>query len=175
MAETALVVMVPEAEPYVGALRQRYDPAAAVGVPAHVTVLIPFVPFEQLSDDVLRRVELVSMSTKPFDFRFRSSARFTDCLYLCPEPAQPFVNLTTRVVAEFPGYLPYGGRFDTIVPHLTVAQGDEHDLIEAERLLTSAHALLDVRFKCDALVLLENSSCRWNESATFRLGSTKSR
>lgn len=169
MADTALVVMVPEAEPYVGALRERYDPAAAVGVPAHVTVLFPFVPFEQLSGDVLRRVEFVRASMKPFDFRFRSSARFPDCLYLIPEPAQPFIDLNVRVVAEFPVYLPYGGRFDAIVPHLTIARGSEEDLIEAERLIESAHPLLDLEVKCDKLVLIENSSGRWTESAAFRL------
>ena len=32
--ESALVVLVPEAEAVVGRLRQRYDPSAAVGMPA---------------------------------------------------------------------------------------------------------------------------------------------
>ena len=31
---SALVVLVPEVEPVVGRLRQRYDPSAAVGMPA---------------------------------------------------------------------------------------------------------------------------------------------
>jgi hypothetical protein len=35
------LIVVPEAEPFVAAYRRRYDPSAAVGVPAHVTILYP--------------------------------------------------------------------------------------------------------------------------------------
>ena len=42
--QTALVVAVPSAEPVVARLRASYDVAAAYGVPAHVTVLYPFLP-----------------------------------------------------------------------------------------------------------------------------------
>ena len=37
--QTALIVRVPETEPCVAALRERFDPSAALGVPAHITVL----------------------------------------------------------------------------------------------------------------------------------------
>ena len=173
MADTALVVMVPEAEPYVSALRERYDPAAAAGVPAHITVLFPFVPFEQLSSDVLKRIDLISASIHPFDFHLSSFARFTHCFYLKPEPAQPFIDLTSHVVAEFPAYLPYCGLFDSIIPHLTVAQGSEDDLIEAERLLNSVHPVLGFDCRCDSLVLIENSTGRWAQNALFKLASRR--
>lgn len=42
MGRTALIVLVPEAELAVSELRQRCDPSASLGVPAHVTVLFPF-------------------------------------------------------------------------------------------------------------------------------------
>ena len=42
-ANPALVVLVPEAEASVGRLRQRYDPSAAVGMPAHITLNYPFL------------------------------------------------------------------------------------------------------------------------------------
>ena len=86
MAETALIFPIPEAEPYVRDLRDRYDPAAADGVPAHITVLYPFIPFEDLSNDVLRRVELIAAKTESFDFRISSTARFPDTFYLQPDP-----------------------------------------------------------------------------------------
>jgi len=44
--ESALVVLVPEAEAVVGWLRQRYDPSAAIGVPEHITINYPFLPGE---------------------------------------------------------------------------------------------------------------------------------
>jgi len=43
---SALVVLVPEAGALVGRLRQRYDPSAAVGMPAHITLNYPFLPSE---------------------------------------------------------------------------------------------------------------------------------
>ncbi len=45
---SAVVVSVPEAQPVVGAPRARDDRSGRWGVPAHVTVLFPFVaPAEQ--------------------------------------------------------------------------------------------------------------------------------
>jgi hypothetical protein len=40
--ESALVVLVPEAEAATKPFRDQYDPAAAAGVPAHITLLYPF-------------------------------------------------------------------------------------------------------------------------------------
>lgn len=42
--ETAVLLRVPEAEPLVREWRAKGDPSAAHGVPAHVTLLYPFVP-----------------------------------------------------------------------------------------------------------------------------------
>jgi hypothetical protein len=42
--ESALVILVPEAEAVVGRLRQRYDLSAAVGMPTHITLNYPFLP-----------------------------------------------------------------------------------------------------------------------------------
>ena len=42
--DSAVVVLVPEAERHVGRFRADLDVAAALGVTAHVTVLAPFHP-----------------------------------------------------------------------------------------------------------------------------------
>jgi len=39
--ESALMVLVPEAERLVKPFRDRYDPSAAAGIPAHITLLYP--------------------------------------------------------------------------------------------------------------------------------------
>src|SRR5215216_5253276 len=49
---SALIVAVPEAEPLVGGWRLRYDDAS-LGVPAHVTLLFPFMPAEELGEALL--------------------------------------------------------------------------------------------------------------------------
>ena len=56
MPRSALIVAVPEVEPLVGDWRSRYD-NATLGVPAHVTLLFPFVPAAQLDDVLLGELE----------------------------------------------------------------------------------------------------------------------
>lgn len=50
---TALVIVVPEAEPAVAPWRAALDRAASLGVPAHITVLYPFLSPERIGDSVL--------------------------------------------------------------------------------------------------------------------------
>jgi 2'-5' RNA ligase len=167
--ESALAVNVPEAEPYVGALRERFDPAAKLGVPAHITVLYPFVPPERITGTVLRKVRRALSAVSGFEFRLLRVGRFPTALYLAPEPARPFIGLTETVVREFPEYLPYGGQYDSIIPHLTVAQAGtaEHDAAEAE--LAAALPGVGIEAHCREVVLLENSSGRWERMQSFQL------
>jgi 2'-5' RNA ligase len=170
MAESALAVNVPEAERYVGPLRERFDPAAKLGVPAHITVLYPFIPPERITHTIVRRVRDTLSSFAAFDFRLIRIARFPTALYLAPEPAQPFIGLTEGVMRAFPEYPPYGGQYDSIVPHLTVAQAGpaEHDVAEAD-LIASLPTQAGIEAQCNEVVLIENSSGRWEPMHSFRL------
>ncbi len=51
--ESALMVLVPEAETLVKPFRDRYDPSAAAGVPAHITLLYPFKHPNEVDQTVL--------------------------------------------------------------------------------------------------------------------------
>jgi hypothetical protein len=57
--ETAVIVAVPKAEPVVSEHRQQLDVA---GVPAHVTVLYPFVAPEAISDTLITTLAAVVRS-----------------------------------------------------------------------------------------------------------------
>ena len=61
--ESAIIVpvTVPVA---VNRLRDRMDPSAAQGVPAHVTLIYPFMPPDGLKDDVRRRIEQIIAAAK---------------------------------------------------------------------------------------------------------------
>jgi 2'-5' RNA ligase len=170
MAESALAVGVPKAEPYVGTLRQRFDPSAKLGMPAHITVLYPFIPPERIADSVVRKLRDILASVAAFEFRLIRIARFPTALYLAPEPAQPFVRLTEAVVRAFPECPPYGGQHDSIVPHLTVAQAGtaEHDVAETE-LVAALPPRVGIEAFCNEVVLIENSSGRWEPMHSFRL------
>jgi 2'-5' RNA ligase len=117
---TALIISVPEAEPHVAELRNAHDTSAALGVPAHITILFPFAPADAVDEDAV--AELVS-SHPIFAFELASVEHFGDDLtYLAPVPAEPFVELTRAVAARWPAYPPYEGLHDDPTPHLTVGE-----------------------------------------------------
>ena len=43
-----------------------------------------------------------------------------EVVWLAPRPDEPFRALTRAVSAAFPGYPPYGGAHDPVIPHLTI-------------------------------------------------------
>lgn len=171
MAESGLIVRVPEAEALVGPLRGRLHPAASLGVPAHVTVLFPFMAPELIDGAVLGRLRGALAGAAPFAFELGRVGRFPETAYLAPDPAEPFADLTRRLAAAFPAYPPFGGAHDEIVPHLTVAHGDAASaaraVIELGRLLEEAGP---IRAECREVELLENSTGTWRPMAMLALG-----
>jgi hypothetical protein len=119
--ESAVLVPVPEAERAVGGHRGRLDRAAVWGVPAHVTVLYPFVPPPAITAAVIAGLAAAVGSVSTFSCQFAATAWFgEEAVWLAPQPDEPFRALTQAVAAAFPGYPPYGGAHDDPVPHLTI-------------------------------------------------------
>lgn len=168
---SAVVVVVDEAAPAVDGWRERTcNDRPSIGVPPHVTLVFPFAPAADLDDAVERTLATATAATPAFEARFRTTARFPDVLYLAPEPAGPFVLLTEAIAGTFPDYPPYEGAFDTVVPHLTVAQGDDRLLAEAEADV--ARSLPIESFVREAVLLeeVEPHWGRWQVRARFPLG-----
>lgn len=118
--QTAVLALVPETEPVVGRHRAGLDPNAAAGVPAHVTVLYPFVPPDRLGPETVTALGTALAGAETFACRFTDVRWFgEDHVWLAPTPAAPFDDLTTRVARAFPQHPPYGGAHDP-VPHLTL-------------------------------------------------------
>jgi 2'-5' RNA ligase len=171
--ESAVIVEVPEAEPLVGTWRLLHDSSAALGVPAHVTVLYPFVPPDRIGRDTHDALRELVTSMTPFPAELRAVDAFgdDDVVYLAPEPAAAFRALTVAVWARFPAHPPYEGRFDDLVPHLTVADaaaGPGRDLRREVDGALASH--LPLPFRVTALSLFVSSGGRWSSTARFRLG-----
>ena len=56
MPETALICRVPESERFIARYRERFDPSARRNVPAHVTILYPFMAPQQVDTGVLAQL-----------------------------------------------------------------------------------------------------------------------
>jgi 2'-5' RNA ligase len=167
MPETALVVEVPEAEPLVSEWRAKYDWSAERGVPAHITLLYPFVPTERVDDGLLRELRALFASQPAFPFRLTRVARFPDVAWLAPEPSDRFTALTELIVARYPDYPPYEGIHDEVIPHVTVAEGGVELQDEVEAALTP-HLPIDAEANMVAL-LTEDETGRWHRAERFAL------
>jgi len=171
LPETALICRVPEAEPFISHYRERYDPPARRRVPAHVTILYPFMPPEAVDANVVAQLARVAAGVRCFDFRLRETRRFPVALYLPPQPDDSFAALTNGVHRAFPDYPPFGGKFKVVVPHVTVAHADEEKLCEIEIALRIALASGGgVRARCTEMVLIEDTRGHWEEMHCFALG-----
>src|SRR4051812_19597228 len=135
--QTAVLVLVPEAEAAVAEHRAHLDMAASWGVPAHLSVVYPFVPPADVDDDVLAGLAAAVGSVPAFDCLFSRTDWFgDDVLWLAPEPDESFRQLIRAVVAAFPSHQPYGGIYDDPIPHLTIGElrlGSAEELAAAER------------------------------------------
>ncbi|GAB3698294.1 2'-5' RNA ligase family protein [Mariniluteicoccus flavus] len=132
--ESSLLLVIAEAEASVREHRAKYDLAARVGVPAHITVAYPFEPAEEIDTDDLACLQEISGGTAPFDIELTRTGWFGgDVLFLAPTASEPIVSLTRRVEAAFPQFPIYGGAFENIQPHLTIGHhGGEATLRQIE-------------------------------------------
>ena len=173
MPETALICRVPESERFIARYRERFDPSARRNVPAHVTILYPFMAPQQVDAGVLAQLADIARSIPRFQYRLAELRRFPVALYLAPQPDRSFAALTDAVYRAFPDFPPFEGKFPVVVPHVTVAHGDEPQLCEIEVELRIALATAGgVAERCEELVLIENSSGRWEEMRCFALGAS---
>ncbi|WP_319460873.1 2'-5' RNA ligase family protein [Micromonospora sp. RTP1Z1] len=170
LRQSGLILEVPEAEAAVGRHRDVLDANARLGVPAHVTVLFPFVPPAQIDLVVVAELRRIFAGTAAFDFRLTRTAWFGDeVLWLAPEDPQPFRILTELVHTAFPDFPPFEGQFDDVVPHLTVAHGcDSADMQAAERALEQHLPILG-RARKMTLIAQADDSGTWIRQTTFPL------
>ena len=126
-------------------------------LPAHVTVLVPCSGDAAAVSEVLAPFE-------PFDVTFPRLERFSELIWLAPEPAEPFVAMTEAMLERFPEYPPYGGIHDRIVPHLTVAK------TQLDETAAVVEPLLPLRSRAETVVLYEHVAAdHWRDVETFVL------
>ncbi|MEV6161520.1 2'-5' RNA ligase family protein [Streptomyces sp. NPDC052052] len=165
--ETALIITVPEAEPVVGGWRERFDSSVAVGIPAHLTVLCPFLDHDRLSDQVLGELSELFGSHRAFDVGFQGCGRFPGVLYLAPVQEDRLRALTLAVADRWPEAPPFRGRFTDIVPHLTVAYGEESSVFD--EIEADLSGRLPVTARVGSVHLLVYDGTAWRERAEFAL------
>lgn len=156
-AGTTLILPVTSAD---GVLQQS---AREPGLPAHITLLYPFLAARSIDEDTEAALASLLLEIPAFDFALSEVGRFPGVVYLAPEPANRFVALTEALVARWPEHQPYGGDYPEIIPHLTVAYGAPIPDGLPERLPLPARA--------DEVWLMSRTAGRWVCRQSFPLGS----
>lgn len=172
MAHTVLFVPVPGLEPYVRRRHAQEGPEWLSPDPghthAHITVLGPFVPEGELTAEIDVDLAGLFAAAPAFDFVLEQIRVFPSGLvYLHPEPAEGFVQLTAALAARFPAYPPYAGDFAP-VPHLSLcalAPGRDLEVVRDELA-----SLLPVEARADEVRLVRYAEDDTGTLRTYRLG-----
>jgi len=170
-AETAIIIPVPEAESAVGQLRARYDRAAGLGAPPHITLLYPFLAPEAAAGQAAALGELFA-AIPAFAFQLSSVGRFTRTAYLRPDRQERFIQITEALLARWPECRPYGGAFAEIVPHLTVADDPDLEVLDAveQELKEGLPILCTAR---EAWLFTSSDSGQWAKAGAFPLAAAR--
>jgi len=170
MAQSLVLVRVPEIEPHVAGLRARFDPSARRGLGAHVTILHSNLVAGRIDPATPEHIATVASSLSPFDYRITRVVRFPGTLYLAVEPAAPFARMRERLCAVLPADERERRRDGPFIPHVSVVRKsaiDDHE-VEAElAAMLLRHA--PIACACHEIVLLENASGGWRPVREFAL------
>jgi 2'-5' RNA ligase len=169
--ESILMIPVPAAEPVVEQCRSKYDPSAADGMPAHITINYPFVHDESNPERTVDKLEKLFAGFEAFNYSIASFDMFPNVLFLKPVPVAPFVRMIESVAQLFPDSPPYGGKYDEINPHMTIAQMDDKQRLESVKneFLSHCGEKLPIEAKADQIWLMDNRPGSWKKLAVFKL------
>jgi 2'-5' RNA ligase len=172
---TAIIVPVPEAEHAIERWRREYTEAGTRGMPPHVTLLFPFVDDSVLVTGQLRQIRGMLGAFEPFDFvlgdfgEFAASDTAPPVLYLAPDPAARFEEMTVALVEAFPEYPPYSGEFTTVIPHLTVAHDHEAPIPEIRDDVAPA---LPIKARAEEAWVMRQRDDGWRTAGKISIGRT---
>jgi 2'-5' RNA ligase len=170
VAATAIVVPFPDVEAVVGGHRRALTTDGTDGMPAHVTLIYPFMDADRLGDQAIGEVGAVLGPFSQFDVTFARFGRFAavpPVLYLEPEPAEELREMIADLAREFPAFPPFGGIHEAVVPHLTIAQTEDGTAMTAAQDDVAHH--LPIRTRVAEVALMEHRGEAWRPRARVAL------
>lgn len=167
--DSALVIPV-SLPPRLERERRLHVSVADLGVPAHLTLLYPFVAPDDLTDHDRRRIASILKQHPAFDYSLGPIREWPTALYLEVQPAAPFARLVEALAALYPAWVPYGGSYP-YVPHVTVADlgpADSQVIADPPRFADPRRPL--ARRAERAILIVQDQAGRWHTRWRFELG-----
>ena len=168
--ETAVLLCVPEADELVGPWRDKGDPSASLGVPAHVTLLYPFLDSALVDEGVLAELSWFFGGVDAFAVRFTAVGEFREegVLYLDPED-RALDELAAALARRWPETPPYAGAVEQPHAHLTVVRSSDDALRASAGGAVEQGLPLEATAARAALWMCDEDG-RWSEAHAFDFG-----
>ena len=131
-----LGISVPEADAVLSLVRSAFDGEVPhAGVNAHITILYPWMPPAIIDEQAINDLASLFSEFPCFDFSLQVGWFGHEVLLLIPEDNSPFVRITEAVIGHWPQYPYYGGEYDKIEPHVSLAWGEKTKLSRVAELI----------------------------------------
>jgi 2'-5' RNA ligase len=167
--ETALVIVLDGAEPF-EEIRSEYAAwSVARGIPFHITLLFPFAPREELTDELVADVRSFFAAQSPLELTLERVAAFPRDVYVVPEPDDALRELMQALFARYPQWPPYGRIHNDVVPHATLGEDLDAQAAYGEIARRAASHLPHRCQARDVSLLEEYEPERWRERERFPL------
>src|SRR3954453_10895915 len=119
---SALVIVIDAAAAFDSVRRDFARATFEHGIPLHVTLLYPFAPAEELSEELLADLRSFFAATAAFDFDLARIAAWPDVVYAVPEPDAELRRCMQALFRRFRQWPPYGGAHADVIPHATLGE-----------------------------------------------------
>jgi 2'-5' RNA ligase len=168
---SAVVIIAPlPVQAFAVPLMRQYSSESLLRIPAHITVLFPFVPLDDL-DAAAEKLHTICADIAPFDVTLDGYGHFPTTVYLKPANPEPIKAAFRVIHAHYPEYPPYRGAFgnDDITPHMTVGEFPS----EIDRAEASFPHYEPITFRVNRLYLIcgvEHEPIQWIPHDVIPLG-----
>jgi 2'-5' RNA ligase superfamily protein len=119
--QTGLVIPVPAADALLTFVATRHPGTVREGVPAHVSLLYPFISAAELDEQVTDALSELVVAHEPMPVEFVECYRRGGFVALRPDPIEGLTELTKKIRDRWPDIVPYEGVYGNVEPHVTVA------------------------------------------------------
>ena len=137
-----------------------------LGMPAHATLMYPFVRPDEIDDEILARISEVLARHACLTLEMREQRRWPDTLYASVEPQEAVMALQSDLEAAFPAYPAYGGAFP-FYPHVTIVEGDAVERPENQQ--DPAWRCLPITRQVRHVDLMSSRDGKWSRTHRFDL------
>ncbi|MGH3366947.1 MAG: 2'-5' RNA ligase family protein [Nocardioidaceae bacterium] len=161
------MIPVPAADGLLASVGARYPGTVREGVPAHVSLLYPFVAAAQLNESVTSALGELFADQAPIPVQFADCYRRSGFVALRPDPIDGLTKLINQTRRRWPDVVPYEGLYGDVEPHVTVTlRASEETAVTIEREVTT-ELPISAELREAWLVAFEG---RWSLRGRFEFG-----